>query len=167
MSTIGAMETRSLWALLALMSFGLVGTATAGILDGQAPVLGDGVSSTIVYRMGAVHFEPGGWVDTTVTCTNLASAPAVVALEIFDESDQKVGALAKATVAASAAITFATSADAAPGAIAVDNLPPIDHGKARVSASTTQLTCSAMNRMRAADGTVKEAPLELMKKVAL
>lgn len=160
------MSFRARLALLALAGVSMTGTATAGLLDGQPPALGDGVTATIVYRFGAVHFEPGGWVDTTVTCTNLSPAPAVVGLEIFDESDQKAGSLAKATVAAGAPVTFATSADAAPGAVAVAGLPPIDHGKARVSASTKQLTCTAVNRMRGSDGTVKEAPVELMKKVA-
>ncbi len=154
-------------SLLALAGGVLIaGTGTAGLLDGQPPSLGAGLSATIVYRMGAIHFEPGGWVDTTVTCTNLGSSPATVGLEVFDERDQLAGQLAKATVAASGAVTFATSADAAPGAIAVPSLPPIDAGKARVSATTTQLACTAMHRMRSADGTVKEAPLELMKKVA-
>lgn len=142
------------------------GPAVAGLLDGQAPALGSGVTSTIVYRMGAIHFEPGGWVDTTVTCTNLSTTPAVVGIEVFDERDQLAGQLAKATVEPSGAVTFATSADAAPSAIAVPGLPPIDHGKARVSASTIQLACTAKNRIRADDGTVKESPLELVKKVA-
>ena len=160
------MRFRARLALLALAVMSTAGMATAGLLDGQAPALGDGVDSTIVYRLGAVHFEPGGWVDTTVTCTNLSTAPATVGLEIFDESDQKAGNLAKATVTAGGAVTFATSADAAPGAVAIAGLPPIDHGKARVSASTKQLTCTAVNRMRGSDGAVKEAPVELVKKVA-
>ena len=161
------MRFRTRLALLVLGGVSMAaGRATAGLLDGQAPPLGDGVSSTIVYRLGAVHFEPAGWVDTTVTCTNLSSAPATVGLEIFDESDQRAGDLAKATVAAGAAVTFATSADAVPGAVTVAGLPPIDHGKARVSASTKQLTCTAVNRMRGSDGAVKEAPVELVKKVA-
>ena len=160
------MRFRARLALLALAIVSTAGLATAGLLDGQAPALGDGVASTIVYRLGAVHFEPGGWVDTTVTCTNLSTAPATIGLEIFDESDQKAGALAKATITAGGAVTFATSADAAPGAVAVAGLPPIDHGKARVSASTKQLTCTAVNRMRGSDGAVKEAPVELVKKVA-
>ena len=64
-------------------------------------------------------------------------------------------------------LTFATSSDAdVPGGVTIPGLPAIDHGKARVSASTTQLSCSAINRMRATDGAVKEAALELMKKVA-
>jgi hypothetical protein len=160
------MRLASRLALLALASAFVPRPAAAGLLDGHAPELGGGVAAIIVYRMGAVHFEPGGWVDTTVTCTNLAAAPATVGLEVFDERDQQAGQLAKATVAAGAAVTFATSADAAPGAVAVAGLPPIDHGKARISASTTLLACTALNRMRGSDGIVKEAPLELMKKVA-
>jgi hypothetical protein len=148
---------------------GLLGarSAPAGLLDSQPPMLDGGERGTVVYRMGAVHFEPGGWVDTTVSCTNLGQAPAKLALEIFDENDQPTGQIARAVVAAGAGATFATSADAnAPGAVAIPGLPPIDHGKARVSASTTQLSCTALNRMRAADGSTKEAALELIKKVA-
>jgi hypothetical protein len=145
----------------------LGGSATAGLLDSAAPALGNGEPAKVVYRMGAVHFEPGGWVDTTVTCTNLAPVAARMGLEVFDETDKPAGQLAVATVAAGASVTFATSADAAvAGAVVVPGLPPIDHGKARVSASTTQLSCSAINRMRAMDGTIKESALELMKKVA-
>lgn len=142
------------------------GVAAAGLLDSPAPTLGAGTPATIVYRMGAVHFEPGGWVDTTVTCTNLSSDSAVVALEVFDERDQRAGDLTKVTVSAGAPVTFATSQDAAPNAVAVAGLPPIDHGKARVVASTNQLACTAMNHMRGDDGTIKESPLELVKKVA-
>jgi hypothetical protein len=141
--------------------------ASAGLLDGQPPVLGNGERGTVVYRMGAVHFEPGGWVDTTVTCTNLAPTPAEMALEVFDENDRLAGQVAKASVGAGAGLSFASSSAAdAPGATIIPGLPAIDHGKARVSASTTQLTCVAVNRMRGADGTFKEAPLELIKKVA-
>lgn len=141
--------------------------AGAGLLDSPPPALGNGETATVVYRMGAVHYEPGGWVDTTVTCTNLAATPSVIALEIFNETDQRVGDLAKVTVAPNASVTFATSAEAAPNAVAVAGLPAIDHGKARVVASTTKLNCSAVNHMRANDGVMKEAPLELVKKVAL
>jgi hypothetical protein len=141
-------------------------SADAGLLDSPPPMLANGARGTVVYRMGAVHFEPGGWVDTTVTCTNLAATPADVALEVFDENDHVAGTAAK-SVAAGAAVTFATSSAVdASGAAVLAGLPPIDHGKARVSASTTQLTCVAVNRMRGADGAIKEAPLELIKKVA-
>ncbi len=159
------MRMRSRWVLPALASVCVAGSAVAGLLDGQAPSLGVGLSATIVFRMGAVHYEPG-WVDTTVTCTNLGSAPATIGLEVFDDNDTKAGQLAKAEVAAGASVTFGTSAGAAPGAVAVVGLPPIDHGKARVSASTTQLACTGLNHMRGNDGVMKEAPLELVKKVA-
>ncbi len=130
-------------------------------------MLANGERGTVVYRMGAVHFEPGGWVDTTVTCTNLAATPTNIALEVFDENDRLAGDVAKASLAAGAGLTFATSSSAAAaGAAIIPGLPPIDHGKARVSASTAQLTCVAVNRMRGSDGAIKEAPLELIKKVA-
>lgn len=161
------MGVRDRLAWTALAGILLVTNASAGLLDSQAPTLDGGERATVVYRMGAVHFEPGGWVDTTFTCTNLASVPAQLALEVFDENDRPTGQIARATVAAGARATFATSSDAnAQGAITIPGLPPIDHGKVRVSASTTQLSCSALNRMRAADGTIKEAALELIKKVA-
>jgi hypothetical protein len=159
------MRSRHRSALLALALAATTAPATAGLLNDPAPALGEG-TARVVYRMGAVHFEPGGWVNTTVTCTNLGPASTIIALEIFDERDERAGSLAQATVPAGAAVTFATSADAAPGAIAVPGLPAIDHGKARVIASSTQLACTAVNRMRGADGAVKEAPLELIKKVA-
>jgi hypothetical protein len=142
------------------------GSAGAGLLDSPPPALGNAVPGTVVYRMGAVHYEPGGWVDTTVTCTNLATTPSLIALEVFNETDTRVGDLAKATVEPNASVIFATSADAAPNAVAVAGLPAIDHGKARVVASTTKLNCTAVNHMRANDGVIKEAPLELVKKVA-
>jgi hypothetical protein len=161
------MRFASQLAWTALASALAAGSAIAGLLDTPPPDLGTGGRATVVYRMGPLHYEPGGWVDTTVTCTNLATAAARIALEVFDDADRLAGQLADATVEAGAAVTFATSADAdAPGAIVVRNLPPIDHGKARISASTSQLSCTAINRMRASDGVVKEAALELVKKVA-
>jgi hypothetical protein len=143
------------------------GPAAAGLLDAPPPTLDGGTPGTVVYRMGAVHYEPGGWVDTSVTCTNLSSAPAVIALEVFDENDRLAGELAKATASAGAKVSFATSESAdVPGAVVVPRLPAVDHGKARISASTTQLACTAVNRVRGSDGTTKEAALELIKKVA-
>jgi hypothetical protein len=153
--------------LTAMVVVGLCWSASAyaGLLDSQPPVLAGGARGTVVYRMGAVHFEPGGWVDTTVTCTNLAATPAEVALEIFDENDHLAGGASK-SVEAGAGITFATSSAVEGAGAVVTGLSPIDHGKARVSASTTQLTCVAVNRLRGADGSITEAPLELIKKVA-
>lgn len=159
------MRLRSRWMVPALVVLLSASNAEAGLLDDPAPALGSDAAATVVYRMGAVNYEPGGWVDTTVTCANLAPDAATVAIEIFDERDRKVGALAKATVAAGASVTFATST-AAPNAVAIEGLPAIDHGKARVSASTTQLACTGMHHVRGDDGTKKEAPLELVKKVA-
>ncbi len=142
------------------------GPVAAGLLDAPPPTLDGGATATVVYRMGAVHYEPGGWVDTSVTCTNLSSAPAVIALEIFDENDRLAGELAKTTVSVGGKVSFATSESAdVPGAVVVPRLPAVDHGKARVSASTTQLACTAVNRVRGSDGTTKEAALELIKKV--
>lgn len=152
---------------MALASLLIAGTAHGGLLTSEPPLIGPSLRGTIVYRMGPIHYEPGGWVDTTVTCTNLAGEAAKVALEVFDERDERTGGLAQAEVAPNASVTFGTSADAGPASIVVvRDLPPVDHGKARVSASTTQLSCTALNRMRADDGTVKESALELVKKVA-
>lgn len=161
------MRLASRFACTALASALLSGSAMAGLLDSQAPEFGAEGRGIVVYRMGPIHYEPGGWVDTTVTCTNLSNAPTRVALEIFDERDQLAGQLAQTSVPAGAGVTFVTSADAeVAGAVIVQGLPPIDHGKARISALTKEMSCTAINRMRATDGSVKEAALELMKKVA-
>jgi hypothetical protein len=161
-----AMRLRSRWVLPALLVLLCARPATGGLLDDAAPSLGSAGAATIVYRLGAVHYEPGGWVDTTVTCTNLAPEPAAVALEVFDERDRKVGALTTVTVAPGAPVTFATSAEAGPNVVVVAGLPAIDHGKARVGATTTRLACTAANHMRGDDGVKKQMPLELVKKVA-
>ncbi len=161
------MRLRPEWVVLAVVMEAILAghPADAGLLDSPPPALDGGTTGTVVYRMGAVHYEPG-WVDTTVTCTNLAAAPAVIALEVFDENDRQVGALAKATVQPNDAVTFATSTTPNASALVIGGLPAIDHGKARVIASTPKLNCSAVNHMRADDGSTKEAPLELVKKVA-
>jgi hypothetical protein len=161
------MKLVSQLACTALASALAAGTATAGLLDSPPPDFGATARAIVVYRMGPIHYEPGGWVDTTVTCNNLASSASRLAFEVFDDNDHLAGQPTDVTVEAGAAVTFATSSDAdAPGATVVRSLPPIDHGKARVSASTNQLSCTGTNRMRAADGSVKEAALELVKKVA-
>lgn len=160
------MGKRARAALAAVGSLLVGGSASAGLLSSPPPALDDGSPATVIYRMGAVHYEPGGWVDTTVTCTNLAAEPATLILEVFDESDRLAGQPARVTAAAGASVTFATSVEAAPNAVTIPGLPALDHGKARLSASTKQLACTALNRMRSAEGTVKEASLELLKKVA-
>src|ERR1051325_11569361 len=124
------MRLISLLAGSALASTLLLGPAAAGLLDSPPPDRGAGATPLVVYRMGPVHYEPGGWVDTTVTCTNLAGATTRMAFEVFDEQDHVVGQVPKVDVAGNASVTFATSADAnVPGAVVVASLPPIDHGK--------------------------------------
>ena len=144
------------------------GHASAGLLDAPPPSFTGG-TGRIVYRMGPVHHDPG-WVETFVACTNTGNAPTDVALEIFDDEDRPAGGIARATVAAGARATFAVSAGSeattAAGAVLVPGAPVVEHGKARISSPTSALGCTAWLRVGGTDGTVKEAPLELVKKVA-
>lgn len=161
------MKLRLQVACAALASTLIGSTANAGLLDSPPPDLGSAGQAIIVYRMGPIHFEPGGWVDTTISCSNLAATPTRLAVEIFDDEDRRAGQVTNVDVAVGASVTFATSPDTqVPGALPIPQLPPIDHGKARVAASTKEIACTAINRMRANDGTMKEAALELIKKVA-
>ena len=107
-----SVRSRLGWIVAVGVFFG--GSAFAGLLDSQPPVLAGGKPATVVYRMGAVHFEPGGWVDTTVTCTNLSAEPAQLALEIFDENDRLAGQAAQATAAPGARVTFENSLGGTP-----------------------------------------------------
>jgi hypothetical protein len=151
-------------ANLALAALLVSAPAFAGLLDSPPPTF-TGTPGTVVYRLGPVHYDPG-WVDTIITCTNLDTAPASLAIEFFDDEDAR-GLLARATAPAGADIIVATSAEAAvEGAVVVSDFPPLQHGKARVSATTTQLSCAAKHRIRSEDGSRKEAPLTLIKKVA-
>jgi hypothetical protein len=151
-------------ARLALAALLVSAPASAGLLDSPPPSF-NGAPGTIVYRLGPVHYDPG-WVDTIITCTNLDTAPASLAIEFFDDEDAR-GLLARATAPAGGDVTVATSAEAAvEGAVVFTDFPPIQHGKARVSATTTQLSCAAKHRIRSEDGSSKEAPLTLFKKVA-
>jgi len=139
--------------------------AAAGLLDSPPPLF-NGIPGQVIYRMGAIYYHPGE-VDTVVTCTNLDDAPAIVALELFDLRDYPAGSAAHATVARGGTVTFVTS----PGPSreqwrVVEGLAAIDHGKARVSATTTRLSCTGYHQRRAADGRVRDTPLELVKKVA-
>src|SRR5262249_33082371 len=120
----------------------------------------------VVYRMGPVYYQPG-LVDTVVTCTNLSLLPIVVGLEVFDEGDQLTGRLTPTLVLAGGNVIFETSAVAAvPGAGGVFALPAVGHGKARVSATGTQMNCTGRNRFRRSDGVVVDVPLALVKRVA-
>jgi len=61
-----------------------------------------------------------------------------------------------------------TSADASPAHwVVIEGLAPLDHGKARVSATTDELSCSAFHQIRDEGGSVQEQPLELIKKVSI
>lgn len=157
-----ARTTRLLLAAAALLA---AKPAAAGLLDSPPPLF-HGVPGQVIYRMGAIYYQPGE-VDTVVTCANLDDAAATVALEMFDQQDNPAGTLAQASVARGATVTFVTSAGASREQwVVVEGLSPIDHGKARVSATTTRLSCTGYHHKRAADGTVRHTPLELIKKVA-
>jgi len=159
--------TRRFWTA-ALAACGLLtgGLAHAGLLDSPPPTFEGGAPGKIVYRMGPIHHEPG-WVDTVVTCTNLAEGPTSLAIEFFDDEDARA-LIARSVAPAGGGVTFATSVDAGgEQAVVLSELPPLQHGKARVSATSARLSCAARFHIRSADGSTKEAPLELLKKVAL
>jgi hypothetical protein len=138
--------------------------AQAGLLDSPPPSFDSGAGQ-VVYRMGPIYYE-AGHVDTLVTCTNLSDAPVSMAVEIFDEEDARVR-LTRGTAAPRAELTFATSsAPGVAGAVVVSELPRLDHGKARVSATSKSISCSAKHRTVTAEGAVSEGQLELVKKVA-
>ncbi len=131
----------SVTTLLALAVVVLSGPARAGVLDSPPPVLPGNEPSKVIYSMGPVYF--GQNVDTVVQCTNLADHPALLALEVFDGDGVLRGELAPAAVGPNGDVTFATSATPGiPGAVILSHLPPIDHGKARVSATTVRLSWS-------------------------
>jgi hypothetical protein len=70
-------------------------------------------------------------------------------------------------VPAGESITFATSSGPdIDGAVIPPGMPTVEHGKARVSATTAKITCAAKTQVVGSDGNVKERPLELVKKVA-
>jgi hypothetical protein len=134
------------------------------LLDSPPPSFDSGTGQ-VVYRMGPIYYEVGH-IDTVVTCSNLSDDPVNMAIEIFDEEDARVR-LERGSAAARADVTFTTSAaPGIPGAIVVSELPRIDHGKARVSATAKTISCTARHRTVADDGAVSEGPLELVKKVA-
>ena len=153
-------------ALLAMLGLLLGGRAHAGLLDSPPPTIG-GQPGKIVYRMGPVYYDPG-WVDTVVSCTNVSDAPTGIVLEVFDENDVLRATASSAQVPGGASATYTPPrAPEIAGAIVLAGLAAIDHGKARVSATTARLSCTARTRMLGADGNVRERPLELLKKVAL
>jgi hypothetical protein len=147
--------------LVALLSH----AAVAGLLDSPPPTF-DGVAGRVVYRMGPAYFERGR-TDTIVTCTNVGAGQATLAVEIFDADDRLVASADRAGVAPGAAVSFGTSPDASrPDLVVADPRGPVRHGKARISATAVTLACVAIQATRQEDGTLREMPLELVKKVA-
>ncbi len=139
--------------------------AGAGLFDSPPPTFDSGPGK-VVYRMGPVHYDTG-WVDTIIVCDNLADTAAGIALELFDGKNEAAGLVTKVTVPQGGKVTFTTSAGAAgPDATVILGLPQMEDGKARVSATTTKLSCSGKHRIRSSDGGTQESPLELVKKVA-
>jgi hypothetical protein len=150
---------------LAIASLVVAHAAQGGLLDSPPPTFGT-VAGKIVFRMGPIHFQPDR-TDTVITCTNVSDAAARVAVEVFDERDRAVGNRTDTTLPASGTVNFVTSDDASrQNWLVIEGLAPLDHGKARVSATTEKLSCSAYHRIREADGGVREQPLELIKKLS-
>lgn len=151
-------------ALVALLVAAARG-ASAGLLDSPPPPFPGGAPGVVVYRMGPVYFDPGA-IDTVIRCTNTGSFSVAVAVEIFDASDRLVGSATSAEVGPAAAVEFGTSADATrPALVVPSGLTNVAHGKARVSATAKTLSCSGVQVLRRADGTIREMQLELVKKV--
>ena len=139
--------------------------AVAGLLDSPPPTFASGETGKVVYRMGPIYFALGR-ADTLVTCTNLAGHAIDLAFEIYDERDQLSGNPALERLATGGARTFATSPVAGlPGARVVSGLSGTIDGKARISATSAQLSCVGIHRIRGDDGTAVEVPLTLIKKV--
>lgn len=156
-------RTRSL--VFTVFSLLLGQQVEAGLLDSASPMI-YGMFGQVVYRMASIQYHPGV-VNTVVLCTNVDDAPAGVVLELFDRNDRPTGTLDSVEVAAGGTVTFVTSADwAEQDWVVVRGLRSLDDGKARVSATTTRLSCTGNHRIRAVDGTMQDTPLELVKKVA-
>ena len=159
------MTTQRSATLLVALGLLLGGRAHAGLLDSPPLSIG-GEPGKVVYRMGPVYYDPGH-VDTVVSCDNIADGPTAMVLEIFDENDVLRATAYSAQVPAGDSVTFATSSGPdIDGAVIPPGIPALDHGKARVSATTARLACAAKTQVVGSDGGVKERPLELVKKVA-
>jgi hypothetical protein len=159
--------TTRIGAVLLAVSILLAGhqQVDAGLLDSPPPTF-DGIPGQVTYRMGAIYYEPTK-VDTMVKCTNMGEEQAMIALELFDQADNPAGTVAYADLAVGDTITFATSANWAKGDwVVVQQLMPLDSGKARVSATTTRLSCTGYHLYQASDGSIQNRPLRLIKKVS-
>ena len=161
------MKSESARWLLALVFVGaLAGDGLAGVRDDPAPDTGDGKASKVVYRMGALAFDPGH-ADFAVTCTNLGPKAVNVVLEVYGDDDRRTGNAARMKLDPHASGTFASSDLAArAGDVVIANLPAIDHGRARVSAQRGDIACTAVSRLRGDDGETREVPFALVKRVA-
>ncbi len=143
------------------------GCAHAGLLTSPPPQLESAAPLRVIYRMGAIYYEPGR-IDTVVTCVNQDTSVAQVAFEVFDPDDAPAGEVVHKKVLPGAEVSFVTSGIGPPeGRMVVPSLSILLSGKARVSASTTKLTCRGFWRARSADGTTKDSGLQLVKKVAV
>jgi hypothetical protein len=160
------MTTQRSATLLVALGLLLGGRAHAGLLDSPPLSIG-GEPGKVVYRMGPVYYDPGH-VDTVVSCSNFADGPTAMVLEIFDENDVLRATAYSAQIEGSQSVTFATSSGPdIDGAVIPPGMPSVEHGKARVSATTAKIACAAKTVVVGSDGSVKERPLELVKKVAL
>ena len=150
-----------------LVASALVGTpAWAGIVDSPPPGFGGDGAGVVVYRISPVYFEPGR-VDTVVSCHNATGRSIPTALEVFGDDDRPRGSVARAVAPAGGDVLFATSAAAGlEHTSVVPGLVALPSGKARLSATSSELSCSATHRIRSADGGLKELAVELVKKVA-
>lgn len=157
---------RSARVLSGLLVLALAASAHAGLLDSPPPAFEGGAQGMVVYRMGPLHYS-AGHVDAVVKCDSTGDAQIQLALEIFDEQDVRIGEVAKAQLPPGASLSFVTAADAASGPrFVLQGLPPLEHGKARVSATSSSLSCTARNRVRGSDGSASESAVELIKRVA-
>jgi hypothetical protein len=143
--------------------------AEAGLLDSPPPSF-DGALGRVVYRMGPVQYAPGE-ADTIISCTSAESRSIGVAVEIFDEGDLQAGLTARAQLAPGASVRFVTSTavaapSAAASAVVIPGLVWVERGKARISATSDRIACTAVHRYRARGG-VQESVLELIKRVQM
>ena len=139
--------------------------AVSGLLDSPPPTFSGGQIGQVVYRMGPVYFEPG-WADTVIACEHAGDQTLEIAIELFDSSDQLTGRPAMARLDPGGRVVFVTSRAADPAGVVVEQLPKLQFGKARISATSPRITCQAYTRARSNDGTVREVALELVKRIA-
>lgn len=151
-------------SVMAVMTVAISTVALAGLLTSPAPDFPGGSTGQVVYRLGPVHHEPGA-VETLITCSSLGESRVEVAVDVFDAQDQATGVVTRASLPAHGTVTFTTAADAQ-GDVAILGLPTFQNGKARVSATSADLSCAGKHRLRTPTGETKEAPVELIKKVA-